>query len=186
MESLGILRRFEKVKNRLFSLSLVFFSVFFLHACGNNANPPEDIDKPIETEVDEKHNDDTTKKGENEEDAQLSMQEKMENVEYKEFELEVDYGENNEYEAKIEQHENTGTIEAKLEDEVKENIEVKGEEAFELIYPHVETLTINRESSKDEAIDQILNAFDLPADYEKIEIELTFQDGTKIEYKDRR
>ncbi|WP_115883932.1 YusW family protein [Jeotgalicoccus halotolerans] len=38
---------------------------------------------------------------------------------------------------------------------------------------------------KKEAIEQVLDVFDLDTNYTEIEIEITFNDGTKIEFEDK-
>lgn len=114
------------------------------------------------------------------------MADKMKELDYTDFELEVSYGKNKEYEAEIEQDQNTGEIESEIEDSVIDNIDSKGKEAFDKIYPNLKKLTIDRDTTKEEAIGQALKAFDLSSDYTEFEIELTFKDNTKIEFEDKK
>ena len=113
------------------------------------------------------------------------MKGKMADLGYREFELEVSYGENKEYEAEIERNKKSNAIEVKIEDELN-GLEVKGKEAFKLLYPRLKKLAIKRRTPKREAIRKALRAFSLPASYEKFEIEITFKDGTKLEFEDRK
>ncbi len=111
------------------------------------------------------------------------MKQKMDELDYTDFELEVDYGKNKEYEAEIEQ--DNGQIEADLEDELN-GVDENGVDAFNKIYPNVKKLTIDRNTSKEDAIDQVLDAFDLDPDYKKFEVEITLKDGPKIEFEDKK
>lgn len=109
-------------------------------------------------------------------------EDKMRDLNYTKFELEVDYGEDKEYEAEI-KLDKDNLVKAKLEDDFK-NIDLKGEEAFNEIYPKVEKLTIEQQTTKEDAIEEVIDIFTLDADYIKLELEITFKDGTKIEYID--
>ncbi|ARF13903.1 MULTISPECIES: YusW family protein [Sporosarcina] len=112
------------------------------------------------------------------------MQAEMDKLSFKEIELDVSYGKDKEYEAEIEQDQNE-PIKAKVEDELNE-IYLKGQEAFDDVYSKVENLDVTKDSSQQEAIDRILKAFNLQADYEKFEVEIKFNDGSKLEVEDRK
>lgn len=106
----------------------------------------------------------------------------MDELEYTKFGLDIDYG-NKDYDAEIELDNNR--VEAELEDDLN-GVDMNGEEAFNKIYPNVKKLTINQNTKKEDAITEIINAFDLSTDYTKLEVEIKFKDGTKIEYEDRK
>lgn len=108
---------------------------------------------------------------------------KMESLEYIDFELAVEYTDEQEYEADLELDNNR--VEAKLEDDLN-GVEIEGDGAFDEIYPLVEQLTIDQNTSKEDVIQQIIDVFDLPSDYNEFELEITFKDGTKKEYNDRQ
>ena len=114
---------------------------------------------------------------------QAAMMKKMEELDYAEFEIEVDYAEDKEYEASIEV--DNGQLESKLEDELN-NREVKGQEAFDEIYPRLKNFTFTKDMPKEEAIRNALEAFDLPDDYVKFDLEVTFKDNTEISIEDRK
>lgn len=107
---------------------------------------------------------------------------KMESLEYIDFELDVKYNDDQDYEADLELENNR--VEAKIEDDLN-GIEIEGDGAFDELYPLVEQLTIDQNTSKEDAITQVLDVFDLPTDYEEFELEIKFKDGTKKEYDDR-
>lgn len=108
---------------------------------------------------------------------------KMEGLAYIDFELDVKYDNNQDYEADLELENNR--VEAKLEDNLN-GTEIEGDGAFDEIYPLVEQLTIDENTAKEDAIKQVIDVFDLPSDYNEFELEITFKDGTKKEYDDRK
>lgn len=116
--------------------------------------------------------------------AQQDISEKMDQLDYVEFELEVEYANHQEYEAELEKRRD-GSVKARIEDSIH-NVEKRGAEAFDELYPIVEKLNITKRTSKKEAIRETLSAFNLPADYHKFELELRFKDGTSVEFKDRK
>ncbi len=111
------------------------------------------------------------------------MKKMMDELDYDEIEIEIDYGKDKEYEAEIEQ--DNGQIEADLEDELN-GVDENGIDAFNKIYPNVKKLTIDRNTSKEDAIEQVLDAFDLDPDYKKFEVEITLKDGNKVEFEDKK
>ncbi|MDY0404346.1 YusW family protein [Virgibacillus sp. 179-BFC.A HS] len=114
---------------------------------------------------------------------QDDMKKMMQDLDFKEIELEISYGKNKEYEAEIEHHDN-GDIEAEVEDEIHNEDISDDVKAFNSIYPKAKKLQIDKNTEKQDAIDQVLNAFDLQSDYEKFEVEFTFDDGTKLTFED--
>lgn len=184
---------------RLFLLIATLLLATGLAACGTTQNDNDDTNADqteqeiADTEDQDNNADEQTDKGDNtgntanDNDADATsndeMKEKMDKLDYSEIEIEIDYGKDKEYEAEIEQ--DNGIIEADLEDELN-GIDVKGEEAFNKIYPHVEKLTIDRDTKKRDAIDDVLKAFDLDPDYQEFEVKITFPDGTKVEFEDKK
>lgn len=172
----------------------MFIVAITLVACGDNNS--DDADKDQDTGMannenqdnnedenaddDQANNDDTN--ADNEDDDNDEMKQKMDDLDYSEIEVEIDYGKNKEYEAEIEQ--DNGVIEADLEDEINGD-DLNGKEAFDKIYPNVKKLTIDGDTDKADAIKQTLDAFDLDSDYQEFELELTLQDGEKIEFEDK-
>lgn len=154
-------------------------------ACTNDSN--NEVKNPIvEDLVDNTNNQendtaadkDTTTESQ---DDQTVMQEKMAKLDLQEFELEVDYPDNYEYDAEIEKK-STGLIESELKDEAS-NIKLKGLQAFDEIYPLIEKIDITEDSSEEDVIKQIKTTFDLAEDYEKIEVKIVYNDGRKIKHQ---
>lgn len=180
---------------RIQLLTGMFVIALTLVACGANNNDDINTDQDSGTanNEDQQNNadDNTSADQDTDEDATnqgddnvgRDMQAKMDELDYTDFELEVDYGKNKEYEAKIEQ--DNGKTTADLEDEINGE-DLIGEEAFNKIHPNVKKLTIDQGTDKQDALKQVLDAFDLDTNYKKFEMEITFKDGTKIEYEDHK
>lgn len=113
-----------------------------------------------------------------------SMQEKMDQLTIREIGIEVSYGKDREYEAEIEQDKGR-SIEAEVEDEIN-GVYLKGEEAFNDLYPKVQQLNLTKDSTKEETIEQILRIFNLESNYEKFEVEIDFTDGSELEVEDKK
>lgn len=115
---------------------------------------------------------------------QEDMQKQMDDLDYAEFNLEVEYADHTEYEVELEKNSNN-SVEAEIKDSIN-NVKLKGAEAFNELHPLVQELTINQQTAKDEAISETLKVFNLDGAYSKFELEITFKDGTKIEFEDRK
>lgn len=115
---------------------------------------------------------------------QDNMISQLEQLEFTKFELGVKYENDIEYEAEVELEDN-GQYKVKLEDEIK-GIELRGEEAFDHIYPMIKDLSIKKDSDKASVIKDVLNTFELEHDYSKFELEIKFNDGAEHEYEDKQ
>ncbi|MFX3673562.1 MAG: YusW family protein [Paenisporosarcina sp.] len=62
----------------------------------------------------------------------------------------------------------------------------KGSEAFALIQPMLENVSIDENTSEDEVIQKIIKAFDINNDYTSIDATFTFLNGDKKEYNQMR
>ena len=177
----------------LMALSLVVV------ACGtsNNEETPVTNEPNVEennpngtdnaSEMDGTNGNDGTAMNANQGEAvadQNEMQKKMDELDYADFELSAEYTDNKEYEAELEKNSNN-TVEAKIEDTLT-NVEKTGSDAFNELFPLVKQLTITQQTSKEDAIKEVLDVFGLPADYTEFDMEIRFKDGTKIEFDDRK
>lgn len=177
--------------------------VAFLAACGNqndSTNEPSESNPPVnnQTENDppqEENQDDLTEEdaadegnttdndGSIEAKNQEDMKKMMTDLNFQEIEIEISYGPDNEYEAKIEHHDN-GDVEAEVEDELN-NVKIEDDlEAFNHIYPKVKQLNITQDAANEEVIQEVLSAFDLEDNYEDFKVEIEFNDGTEVSFKD--
>lgn len=177
-------------------LSILAFSLLlsvFLAGCGNDSseNTGTDSQNTTGTETDTGSTpadsgttDSSNSDSKDEVGSQDDMTSKMDELAFSEIKVEVSYGKNQEYEAEIEQDSNQ-PLEAEVEDELN-GVYMKGQEAFDDIYSKAEKMDITTDSSEQDIIDQVLSAFDLEANYEKIEIDITFNDGTVREFESRK
>lgn len=120
-------------------------------------------------------------KAENQDD----MKEMLNALDFYEFDLDVDYGDDKDFDIEIDHHSN-GDIEAEVEDDLNNKHINDDLEAFNYIYPNVKKLNVSKDIDKQDAIDQVLKAFDLPEDYREIEIEFEFEDGTKVKFEEEK
>lgn len=112
------------------------------------------------------------------------MREKMAELNFSEIEIDVEYRGGKEYEAEIDQDRNEPIL-AKVEDDLN-NVYLRGREAFDHIFERASKLDLTSNSTKQQVIDQVLDVFNLPNDYIKMDVEIKFDDGKKIDIEDRR
>ena len=117
-------------------------------------------------------------------DANADATKKMDEIDYADFGLSVDYANDDEYEAELEKNSNN-SVEAKIDDSINQ-VKMKGADAFNELYPLVKQLTITQKTSKEDAIQEVIKVFNLPDDYRELELEVRFKDGTKIEFEDKK
>ena len=98
---------------------------------------------------------------------------------FREFDLEVKYDNLKEYEASYD-NDNNG-VEASIEDDLK-NERVKGNDAVDRLDPIFKKLDIDANTSKDDVISKVIAAFGLDENYQAIDVDITFNDGTEKEY----
>lgn len=170
---------------RLYVSMFVLLTVLVLAACGGNMDTPKNngADEPNASENNEPVNADTnTGDLPNEAVTDEDMGVLMESLPFKKIDVEIKYKDDVEFE--IEMKQKGSAVSAEVEDEVH-GVDIDNDmEAFNYIYPKVKNLSVAQDTAKEDVISMILEAFDLPDDYEKFEAELTFSDGTEIEFKD--
>jgi len=133
-----------------------------------------------ETVIDEEATDDTTEAR----DDDQYMRKKLQEVNFQEIEIELDYADGKEFEAEIDYHE-TKPVEAKVENELNNEL-LTGKEAFDFIFDRISEIDFSSDRSNTDIINDIIKVFDLPEDYVKIEIEIEYDDGTEREIKERK
>lgn len=169
---------------RIMMVLMFITLVGFITACGNNQNTENDEIDQQDDDAIETNSTAETPEQTDDSDSQEYKKSKMEALPFVEFNLEVEYANNQEYEAEIDQHKNEW-ISANVEDELN-NVFLQGREAFDEIYPRIETLDVSMDSDQTELITQTLEAFDLPTDYKKFELEVEFNDGRELEIEDKK
>lgn len=165
-------------------LSILLISSFLLLSvvgCSDNdegPNPSINDEPAVENELQEEESS-SDKNTTSEETTEESSE--SDALNFKDFELEVDYAQNKEYEAEYEL--DNGNIETEIEDDLND-VNLKGEEALKELEPLLQKLNIAHDTPKEKVIKEALDIFDLPEDYIKFELEITFDDDTEIEFKD--
>jgi hypothetical protein len=161
-------------------ISLSVFYMALLTACGGQTNETDNTaqqnDKAETTNI-SNHN-----PLQNTQD-QSEMKSQMAKLSFSEIDLEVSYGQK-EYDAEI-NYDNSGSIGGEVEDDIN-NEYLNGRDAFDRIYQAAKNLNISGDTEKKDAIDQILQSFNLPADYTQFEVDFILNDGTKLEYVDSK
>ncbi len=112
------------------------------------------------------------------------MREKMAELNFSEIEIDVEYQGGKEYEAEIDLDRNEPIL-AKVEDDLN-NVYLRGREAFDHIFERASKLDLTSNSTKQQVIDQVLDVFNLPNDYIKLDVEIEFDDGKKVDIEDRK
>ena len=166
--------------NRIIPCMLALFLAAGLAGCDAGSDPKENLEVKTDTypEPSEAQNKDGALHVD-----QRRMQEQMNKTPYTQFELEAVYSKDQTYTADIDRDGEKGNLIVTLQDDLK-NKHFDGMGAFDIIYPKLKQLSLQGNEQKKAAISQVLKAFGLPSDYQKIEISLIKKDGTKIEYED--
>ena len=99
---------------------------------------------------------------------------------FAEFNLEVDYSPKVKYDASFEK--DVDGIEASIEDQVN-NINLRGNEAFDKLNPLLEKLTFDASTPNEQVIEQVLSTFGLDSNYVEFELDVLYTDGTQKEYR---
>ncbi|CAM5194660.1 YusW-like protein OS=Ureibacillus acetophenoni OX=614649 GN=SAMN05877842_11635 PE=4 SV=1 [Ureibacillus acetophenoni] len=99
------------------------------------------------------------------------------------FDLDVEYGNNQEYDVDYENE--TDGMEAEIKDDIGNKV-LSGDEAFEVLSPIFEKFTFDQNTANDVVISEVLNAFNLDENYQSLELEVKFTDGTIKEYTKRK
>ncbi|AHN23466.1 hypothetical protein FCT18_15270 [Lysinibacillus sphaericus] len=97
-----------------------------------------------------------------------------------EFALDVDYSPTESYEIEYENKKNG--LEVKLKDD-RNNERIQGDEAYTKVEPLLKQLTFDSTTPNDEVIEQVIKVFNIKDDYQSIEVEVEFADGTEKEFK---
>lgn len=177
----------------LLKLLTIVFTLTFAIACSTisddtndstsdiegNTTPTEQIDDDGMKDDDDFVNDDDDLNVTSTDD-QAYMEEKLGSSFFKEIEVDIKFPNDIDYEFDITRDD--GIIEAKVEDDIS-NRKIYGREAFDFIFERLKDVSIDKESSFDSIKEQLISAFDLSNDYSEFEVDITFQDGTKIEYE---
>ena len=164
-------------------------SLLVLAACGNNNDEVTNTPENAPTEGTTNNNATTDNNGTTNNDMNGEGATTTNNTvtnannnafDFTHFSLDVEYANAQEFDVEYE-NEQSG-VEASYEDNVNNN-RYYGNDAYDRMDPVFKTFKFNKDTSEDEVIKEVLNAFNLPADYQKFDLEVRFADGTEKEYK---
>ncbi|ARK31955.1 YusW family protein [Halalkalibacter krulwichiae] len=102
---------------------------------------------------------------------------------FTDFDLDVEYA--NDQSVEVDYDYEGQRDEAEVDNELTGE-SLRGDEALAYVYSTFEQLTIDPQTDDETVIRDILNVFNLEDNYEDFELEVTFLDGTKKEYKSRQ
>jgi|GEM_PF-2135857 len=178
---------------RLFLISAALTIAGILSACGGNDTSPDGTGMNENTQVpvdpiqiiqpDETDSDDQRRFEHNELQDDEYMREDMSELNFTELSVEATFQDRKEFEAELDVDPNK-PIYAEVEDEVND-IEWQGKDAFDYIFQKTKNLNITSDSSREEVIKQVVEVFNFPNDYVELEVEITFNDGKKIDIEDK-
>ncbi|MBG9446039.1 YusW family protein [Cytobacillus firmus] len=140
-----------------------FLSLFLLTACNDDKveNPPENV--PAENQSNETSN-----------EAAFN---------FTNFDLEVEYKDNTTIDVDYENEKNG--MEAAYQDDLADQ-NLTSDEAMEKLTPIFEGLSFDQNTEDQEVINQVKDAFSVEDNYQKIELEIKFPDGTEKEYSETK
>lgn len=152
---------------KVLTVSLIFLASTVLAACnGDDENTNESQQRSEENvkseEVINLTNDD--------------MLEKMDELDYSVLDFDVLYADS-EFEGEIEEED--GLVEAEFYDPISSGTKERGATAFDAMFPIVKELNIAKDMTDENAVAEALDSFDLPNDFLKAVLTVTFEDGTE-------
>ncbi|MBD8005284.1 YusW family protein [Bacillus norwichensis] len=181
------------MKKWIYSFSIPLFAIG-LAACSNDPSidnhPKEQVVPPpnenATTNDDIISKEDSGNKSDDGNVQDMNAKKLMDNFPYTKFDLEVDYASDVEYDYEYEEKDaGTGSYRAELNDAIHDK-KLKGAEAFQSLYTLMQDVRIDENTAKEDAIQQILDTFQLDTNYTKFDLEYTMKNGKKIEFEDRQ
>lgn len=107
------------------------------------------------------------------------MVKKMEELDYTSIDFDVIY-DDKEFEGEIEKDDNL--VESEFYDPFN-SVNERGPAAFDAMFPIVKDLKLGQDMTDEEAIAISVEAFSIPDDFLKAELQVTFKDGTEKTYE---
>ncbi|ANU23112.1 YusW family protein [Planococcus donghaensis] len=161
------------IRKNAIATGLLFSAVFSLGACGNDDQVTDTV---TEDAVDYEGVVDANPGGGLEDE---NIGGKV--YGFTEFELEVEYTDPEE-KLKVSYEEDRDLVEAEYENSSAEEM-LSGNNAFDKIEPFLAQLELTPDMSDEDVISKVTEVFDIAPDYESIEIDVTYADGTDKEYE---
>lgn len=180
------------MKKWIYSISIPFVA-FGLAACSDDPSidnhPKEQVVPPHEdatTNKDLINKEDSGNKSDDGNVQDMSAKKLMANFPFMKFDLDIDYAPDMEYDFEYqEKNADQGEYRAELNDSVRDK-KLKGIEAFQTLYTLMQDVNIDENTRKEDAIQQILDTFQLDDNYTSFELEYTMKNGTTKEFEDKK
>lgn len=153
-----------KKKHALYALPL---AALLLAACGDD----EEVTTAPENAPTEQEKEDTISTSEN---APFN---------FAKFSLDVDYGVTKNVEVDY-SNESSGVEASYTNDTTDTNL--TGDEAYSYLEPIFKTFTFDGSSSQDDVIQQVIDGFKLDQDFNELDVEITFDNGTEVEFTSKK
>lgn len=154
--------------------ALIFSSVLVLSACGESNEVNEPVGNESQTEVAPK-NADASPGGGTDEDSIGG-----ETFGFTELNIEAEYPEQDDS-VEIEYAEDRDNVFAEYKNPLTGD-DASGDDALNLMEQSLQKLELTAELAEEDAITQIVEAFGLEENYESIEVEVRYPDGTDKDY----
>ncbi|TAA73660.1 hypothetical protein D2909_00470 [Planococcus salinarum] len=151
----------------------LFSSALLLGACGNE----DEVTQPITEEAIDYEGVEDANPGGGLEDENIGG----EVFGFTDFELEVDYADQDDA-LEVSYEEDRDLVEAEYENQITDE-DFAGNDAFDKIEPMLAELGLTPDMPDDEVINKVMEAFSIEPDYESIELEVSYPDGTDKEYE---
>lgn len=163
------------MKLRFLYMSIIL--IFFLAACGDS----EEVKKPPQNDSgDNAATEEQDLADEAEEPPADNTANTNHPYSFTHFDLDVDM-ENDLDLIEVEYEQEPDETEASYEDR-NQDINLSGDEAMAELDKIFSTFDFDETSSKEEVLEAVRTAFNVPEDAKRIEVELTFLDGTEVEF----
>lgn len=177
---------------------MMLLAILLFTACNNDQVDPTPVDedsesnmqteiesRDVEPEDEEEDSGDELDSSNEQAQNQEDMQKMMEQLDFHEFKLEVEYENDKDYTVEIEHH-SDGRIDAEVEDELQDVFIKDDVDAFNYLFPLVSKLNVTKDMAKEDLIAHVLDVFELDANYKEFEVEFEFNDGSELEVEDKR
>lgn len=163
---------------RLLSILTICLLTFMVAGCGNDNNDNNGNQSTNDNAANEESNNTSNSDQDKNTDTNTSTTNK--DIPFNEFSLEVKYPNNQEYEADYDYENNN--VDASIEDDVN-NTRVTGNDAAKQLGDILKSLDIDAQTSENDVITKVISAFGVSDNYQAIDVDITFTDGTEKEYR---
>ncbi|MCF3941963.1 YusW family protein [Oceanobacillus alkalisoli] len=174
---------------KLFSLLTILLLSTILAACGDNdevTNPPQDdttTENPDNGAADDNTNEDNQTDNNNEANGDSDNADFTSDYIFTSFDLEVDIENNDDaVDVDYDVDDDDNEIEASYVNK-PDNINLRGNEAMDELDSIFTSFEFDENTPDEEVINEVLQAFNIPEDAAKVDLEIEFGDNVEKEYR---